>query len=485
MAVDAQHKQYIEALPQWQYMDLVIGASRDPEALGNAHLRKLNPKDETTANIERNKNYRGGAQWVAYTEDTENKHAGTAFAKKPECEVPGNSDYIKQDADGQGISISQMARADVRAGLRHGRGGLLVDFPATDAAEGLSRAETDLLGLRATIQRYSALNIVNWRTQKSGSSVKLSLVVLREVYVLVAEDGFSSETKEQYRELALIDGAYQWQLWRKQGDKPEWQPQGFNLVTDGAGEPFDTIPFVFIGAEANVPDIGSIPLLPLARINVGHYQNSADYEHNAHWCGHGVWWISGLDDEWRDALAENPISLDAQDVVSVPKDGDFGVTQMQNAPILEKALESKERQMKQIGARMTERGSAVNTLKQADNEALSEHSVLSLLCENVSAAYTQALQWVVRFNTARLDSSAGDIKFQIDTEFVQEAVSIEEGQLLRDSVVAGVAPLADYIDWLKAKKLVNPERKTQEIIEELEAQGKDLPDVDFNEGSAK
>ena len=52
--------------------------------------------------------------------------------------------------------------------------------------------------VQPTITVYAALQVVNWRTIKTNTRTKLTLVVLKEMYD-EDDDGFVTKQKEQYR----------------------------------------------------------------------------------------------------------------------------------------------------------------------------------------------------------------------------------------------------------------------------------------------
>ena len=49
-------------------------------------------------------------------------------------------------------------------------------------------------------------------------------------------------------------------------------------VLDGYGEPWDFIPFIFVGSISNTAKINKAPLYSICKINIGHFINSAENE---------------------------------------------------------------------------------------------------------------------------------------------------------------------------------------------------------------
>ena len=84
------------------------------------------------------------------------------------------------------------------------------------------------------------------------------------------------------------DKQYTQQLYDENGDAITEE-----IVIRGAnGQPFDYIPFQFIGSRDNLPNIDEPILYDIARVNIGHFRNSADQENNLSVHGGGTLVVS-------------------------------------------------------------------------------------------------------------------------------------------------------------------------------------------------
>lgn len=140
-------------------------------------------------------------------------------------------------------------------------------------------------------------------------------------------------------------------------------------------------------------------------------------------------------------------------------------------------MDQKEQQMAQLGARMVQPGSAIKTATQQDSEDATAHSVLSLACDNVSAAFTKALQWACDFMNA-----TGKASLAIPTEFVTDTLDAPMLTALIAAVQGGNLPASDFWAKLREVGLIDAEKTDDEIRGELESQGPAfgtlaLPDV--------
>lgn len=305
--------------------------------------------------------------------------------------------------------------------------------------------------------------IINWKTRKVGGQYLLSLIVLKEVVDKDTPDGFGVEAQDQYRVLRLTgDGIYQQELWSEDNGWSEAMEAVQPL--DGAGRPWRIIPFMFLGSENNDSSIDDAPLYDMAEINVGHYRNSADYEEASYLVGQPQPWMAGLDEQWRDHLEETGIYLGSRAPWLLPQGGTCGMMQAEPNTLAKEAMDAKENQMVALGARLIERGSAVKTATQADNESAAEHSVLSLVVSNVSEAYTQCLMWMAQFLNI-----SGTIEYKLNQDFTQITLDATILTGLFNAVQGGKLPESDFWQYLRDRGVINPEKTDDEIRGELEA----------------
>ncbi|WP_136259359.1 DUF4055 domain-containing protein [Rhodanobacter lindaniclasticus] len=375
-------------------------------------------------------------------------------------------DYIKDDATGSGVTLIQQAQQAVSKAIGPGRYGLLVDYPPLEAPA--SKAAMVSGGAQATIALYPPKSITNWRTAKVGGKTILSLVVLAETHE--QDDGFGLVSEPQFRVLSLKEGVYTVEIWR-QGEK-DWVVVESYIPKRGNGQPWREIPFTFGGAQDNEPGIGPMPMLDLATLNLAHYRNSADYEDSAYFIGQPQPWMSGLDETWRDHMEKSGIYLGSRAPWLLPVNGQAGIMQAAPNTLAKSAMDQKEQQMAQLGARMVQPGSAIKTATQQDSEDVTAHSVLSLACDNVSAAYTKALQWACDFMNV-----SGVASMSIPTEFVQAQLDANELGALLAAVQAGKLPESDFWAKLREVGLIDPEKDDDEIRAELESQGPALGEL--------
>ncbi len=216
------------------------------------------------------------ASFNAIAQHTRNGWTGMMFNKDPIIELPSQIEYMRDNVDGAGQTLIQLAKKNSSEGIEVGRIGMLVDMPSTGG--NLSIAEEAALNIRPRIANYVAEAIEDWDETEVGAVKKLSFVKLREE-IYNRDDEFSDygECEIQYRVLRLREDGYTQEVLDENGDAKEEE----KLIL-AQGKPLPFIPFYFVGAENNKPDVDDAPVSPIVDINLAHYLTSADYEELNH-----------------------------------------------------------------------------------------------------------------------------------------------------------------------------------------------------------
>lgn len=458
MTVASKHDEYDEHINDWEMVEDVCEGQTAVKSGGVKYLPMPNPTDSSAENLARYEQYKARAVYYNMTRRTLQSLSGAAFAKPPTLTIPATLGYVTDDIDGAGISIYQQSQDALSNVLMFGRCGLLADYPRTEAAT--SVADMGSGRIRATTVVYEPADVINWRTEKIGAEHRLTLVVISEC-AEVSDDGFAVVKVPQFRALRIINGVYVVELYRKNA-KGEWVINDAYVPTDGAGLPWDIIPFTFIGSQSNSNHCDPSPLFDMAVLNLGHYRNSADYEDSVFFSGQPQPWISGLTEEWRDWLQDEGIRIGSRVMLPLPEGGAFGFAQAQPNPLAKEAMDAKEAQMVAIGARLIQPGSATKTATQAQGELEAEHSVLSLIAGNVSEAYTLALSWMSRFMNVEGDAAytlnVAPGAFNVDGVMLGAVIAANQ---------AGKLPDSDLFRILRRLNVIDPQKTDEQVSDEL------------------
>jgi hypothetical protein len=467
--VTFSRREYDNALADWSLCWDVYQGERAVKAKGETYLPDPNMVEDDAEKGVIYKRYKQRASFYNATGYTIRTLVGSAFRKWPQLTVPPLIEYVEKDVDGEGVSIYQQSQMATIRTASQGRSALFVDYPSTDGAASLADQRSGRL--RANILRLDAEQVINWRTEKVGGVHRLALVVFSELVDTETQDGFGLESVNQWRVLRIQEGVYTQELWRLDAHHQPYMHDGPMVPTDGAGNPFQFIPFTFIGASNNDTSIDLPPSLDMARLNIKHYQLAADWYNALFYAGQPQPWISGLDVEWRGWLQEQGFILGSRAMLPLPQGGQFGFATVPAETAIQKEIDNIEQRMVAIGARLIQPGGAVKTATQAQGEQEAQHSVMSLVIENVNEAYTQALGWCLMFmDRAGQSVVVDEINYRISTDLTAAEMNPQLMSAIGQLFQTGKWPESDLFSTMRKLELIDPSKTDDDIREELEGQ---------------
>ncbi|HEM8128329.1 DUF4055 domain-containing protein [Providencia rettgeri] len=443
--VDFTRPEYKTAAPQWALVRSVCRGGEDIKS----YLPELEEQDNKRKK-KRNKDYQDRAVFYPITGNTRNGMIGMAFKKDPLVAVTGKLSCLRDDADGAGSSIYQLAQSSLESILEVGRHGLYVDYNSDSKLP--------------YIFQYQAEDIINWRADRINGRTILTLVVLREM--VEEEDGFGFKDTIQYRVLAIEDGKFICRVYRKPAGSSVYQIHSEYIPERAGNGAWDEIPFTFIGAQNNDHTIDEAPLLGLAKINLGHYRNSADYEDSVFFCGQVQPYIGGLNEQWRDWLQEKGVMVGSRSPILLPDKGSYGYVQAQPNMLAKEAMDSKRDYMVALGAQLVSSDSKVKTIIQSVGEQSAQTSILSICCSNVSDAFSKALMWCAEY----LGLDTKDTSFEINKDLVNH---IADSSMIREIVAAwqsGATRKSDLVRSLQKYDVIDPADDVDMVVDELNNQ---------------
>ncbi|WP_180175959.1 DUF4055 domain-containing protein [Acinetobacter sp. YH12025] len=463
MSITATHADYDKHIATWNKLDDVCGGQEVIKAAKEKYLPKpslFNSKNDPDG-TNRYKEYLMRAIFPGVTSRTLASHIGLAYGKSPVFNKPDELEYLERNADGAGRSIYQSAQRATRLINRNYRCGVYVDFP--NVAPSRSKAEEKSKGAFPMIHILKASSIIDWDYIIVGNQKKLSFVKLLET--VKTRNGFKVETKDQYRILALEEGGsgfvYTVQIYTK-NDKHEWVEGEKYIPTDYHGQPWDYIPFTFCGAVDNSDEIGTAPLYELATMELSYYTSTADVEESAFIVGQPTLCFPNITPEQYAMVKESGASVGSRS--GIPTDAKM--VQAEKNGLAYERMNDKWDQMKELGARLIEVGSANKTATQADNDSSVQHSVLSLVVANVSEAFTNALRWCAKFVMPEHDLKVDELSFTIAQDFNKPKYDPTRSKLIYEACLAGELPM--YVWYHYEQTGTFPEDKWEDIVKKIE-----------------
>lgn len=439
-------------LPAWQLIIDAVAGELIVKRKGELYLPLPNPEDRSDDNRKRYRNYLRRAVFYNATKRTLAGMVGLVFMRDPQAKVPSLLDNVVADATGSGLSLTQLAKRCVQFTASVGRCGLFADYPDTSEKGMTTVAQLKAGTVRPTMQVFPPHLIRNWRVITVGGIIKLSLVVIEETFV-ASDDGFEAKEGSQYRVLRLIapnalpvdniasglngtleDASidptivlttplvYQVEIWRRVIGQTEHQLYQIYQPTDGKGKNLDYIPFVFIGSENNDADVDNPPMYDLATVNMAHYRNSADYEESVFLVGQPTPVLAGLTQDWVTNVLKGSVALGSRSAIPLPVGGSATLLQAMPNTMVKEAMDSKERQMVALGAKLVEANQVQQTATEALIDNTSERSALSSCAHNVEQAIQLALTWCANYVSA----DTGGIEYTLNTEFDMTKMTPQE-----------------------------------------------------------
>ena len=235
---------------------------------------------------------------------------GKVFAKPLQLgdDVPPAIADWCEDVDLRGNNLHNFARTCASDVWLDGVSLILVDYTPGPGAEVTSREDDRLAGRRPWLVRYTAGELINWRSETIGGRLRLTLAVLRESGI--EPDGEFGEVQVTRCRVYLRDesGIVQHEAWAQRAGE-EWAMTEERRPLLAGGVPATEIPIVAIYAEPDQVGLygsASPPLEGLAWLNVRDWQKSSDLDNIEHTANVPVTIFPGMSSDDIKALPWGP-----------------------------------------------------------------------------------------------------------------------------------------------------------------------------------
>ena len=373
---------------------------------------------------------------------------GSTFNVAPAIRLPEKLEYLRNDATGNGTSLTELAVSLCVEALKTGRAGLLLDRPVDGGAP--------------YFVMYDADDVINWRDGE--------FIILEEDKLEPdSDDPYEVKEVEGFREIRLIDGQYVVRVWRENTDKKTKNKEPYVITEtytpENFGKPIEYMPFVFVGPNGLDSNIGRPPLLDLVNVQKIDFQVSCDYANAIHVICVPTPYITGLQPD------ENfELKLGADSSLILPDVGSkvgFLEFQGQGLEPVSKYQESLKQTMAALGARIAESRNNSKTLIETATgsrirEALSTSTLGSILA-TVEMGLNKCLKWAAEWEGANPD----DAEIVLNKELVSAEMSPNMVQALIQSVQAGLMSKETFYAKLSDAGLTEPGVSAEEEFERV------------------
>ena len=439
MSVETTHPLYTEFSPLWELCRDSIAGQQKIKSRREAYLPR-----PSGANDDKYNAYLMRAVYSSFTTRTADGLYGQVFSKEPVIE--GNDtelgEALIKNVDGKGTSLVKFASELVWDTLPTHRSLILVDYSA--AREGMDILEVKREGLRPVMIWYSAENITNWAYDIVNDKKTLVMVVLKEGYSVQGKDEFTPVSKTRYRVLKMKDVPekgfiYVQEIWEKsEDDKKEWYKAN-EIKPEMQGKNLDFIPVFMLPADEPEESM----LLPIAHLNIGHYQLMADYRNIIHLtCTPTMFGINvrlPLDptDEKKEKLATIKMGGDVFNAIESTNEHTPSIFYLEStgtgASSSIVAIEDTKKDIEIMGGDLIKpQKKGVETAEAARIHKSNEISILGAFILSVSEEVTKAVRLALKwYGVAETEADKFEIKLNMDYE---GELSLE-GRIRQDSLL--------------------------------------------------
>lgn len=452
---------------------------------GLKYLKHPDMIDQTSTQAQRRYDaYLHSAEFDEFPSSTERTMIGRMTSGEHEIELPAKIDYLSNDADGDGLSLSAVAELLYRNLLEAKFHILLAEMDsfASIDIESLTLADMKRLNPRAAIKSYTRESLIDWEFSRVNGAMQLTWLILEEKHTTRSEDG-DKKVITTYLELGLDEDGY-YQRKYKEGDTGgEYVPEGDKDYPTVGGEKLKWIPLQIV-CDESFP-AGKIPeglgfLGPISSCAIDRYQMTADYKESLRYM-QPTTFTSG----WKINDKEMFDELNKRDYIA------FGVGMANNMPEgvtvdvvglgvqaepYERYFEANERKARSLGAVFpseTENKSAT----EADIDDANATAAMVSIVNNTELALRRMCSYCAMFMGLWAPDAVEDnleqIQINLFNDFGKKKLTPEEQQAIRDNYASGLISKGEAQRMLVSGGATVSDMEA--IIAELENQGPDLP----------
>lgn len=451
------HADFARRQIQWSRIRDALEGQDEIKDEGETYLKKPSAMTATEYVA-----YKERAQFFPVAERTLRGMSGLVFRNKTQFKLPSRLDELKEAATTDGHSLEIMAEQIVNETLSVGRYGLLVDF-ATEVADSTAVPY---------IATYTAENICDWTSSFINGKRQVTRIVLKDDFD--ADDSTNSVAEQRLELLINVDGNYEVRKWTsatatssKAGTVAAFALTS-TIVPTVRGKPLKSIPFIFINPYDLRPEVEKPPMLDLVDVNVGHYRNSADYEHALYLTAQPTPWIAGQLD-----AATRPTAIGSGAIWYLPEGATAGMLEFQGAGIeaQRKAMEDKENRMAALGARMIHEGR--NRNEASDTAKMRGRSEMSLLTNVVNMA-EEGIEKALRIAAEWVGANPKEVEVHLNRDWVAVMMDSNTLNALVKAWQSGAISHQTLYDNLQRGEIASLDRDFEEETQLIEDEGGDM-----------
>ncbi len=445
MPIDTRHIEYQTRVDDWTtIMDFVDG-DKAVKAKGKKYLPMLSGQS-----IDKYNAYKERAVLYGALPRTVAALVGAVFRKEPSFVFPEKLNYLKKNANGDGVGLTELAIRLTTEVMTTGRAAILVDRPID--------------GGMPYMTIWDATECTNWSTDDP-----VFYVLQDNKLVADPEDKFSMTEQEGYRELTIDEnGFYTVNVWQKQKNKKkqdEW------VIVDTIqplrnGRPIDYIPFTFITPYGTGTEVAKPPMLDMAYVSIRHYTTSADLALANHTTSLPTLAVYA-DINNDEGKFEVHLGPDSALILPAGSKAEFVHYDAGGLASVENLMNRYEQMLAALGARIidTRKTSLPETAESIRTKEAVSGAVTAAVISAVEAALEKALRWIAEWENLPTD----DIKARLNRELVSPAVDANMLNSLTAALQQGAISHETYWKNLEEGGLTDPSISYEDEIDRIKS----------------
>ena len=487
MPVDSKHEQFRENADDWRLLrdategepaikGLKLSTLADKKEGGAATAaQRYLPKPEGASEAQYS-NYVCRAKFLNFTGQTKISMNGRIWRKAPERELPPTLERlndageviegITSDITMSGQSLDDFAKEVTGEVLALGRH---IVVPSFSREAG-----------RSYLRGYAAERVINWGEEFINGVNKLTFVVLEETFDKGSGDAFDPELETAYHVMGLVSREILSEFGDLRGEQSTEIPldlqnvpfgkgrdlvlvsgrlvqkgegQGFQpepnappaVVPKLLGETMDEIPIVFFGPSSLKPDVEKSHLLDLARLNIHHYQRTADHSNFLYRSAYLVPWFTGLSENEKKQILSGELKMGSSGWVFTSKEAKVGQIETTGDALSEHraAMDDDKDEMHALGAKFSKDEGGSNISEETERlQKSGQGSILRSVANTTSMGMERALEWCARFQ----GDPNPQVKYRLNTDLLDRIIDPQLLKILSEMEMAGQIS-AETLHW--------------------------------------
>lgn len=377
--------------------------------------------------------YKERAQFPEIMASSVGAMLGIIHDKEIVIEMPDSLGFLLEDADGEGMTLTDFHKEITRQLLVMGRYGVLADAP--------------MGGGNPYLSGYTARNIINW---------DIDFFVLDETEMV--RDGFNWNLVRSYRVLGLDNGVHNATIMGDDGDTDI-------TPTRQGGGALNIIPFAVASAKCMGPDIETPPLIGIARSAKAIYQLSADRRLQLFMSGQETWVTINADapDQVGAGIA---ISLHGEE--GMPVDAKYVTPACTGITAHKEAIDDEKDAAVQYGARLFEQSQQANESGSARKMRFRSESANLRTVAQASCSLLEKSLRNVAMILGQGDSVINGITVTPPKDLLDATMTPQDAQALWQLVLEGGLSSKTYYERAQAGGIANEDRDYDEEFADIE-----------------